>query len=312
MHVQYGWGEQGAALTGAFSRRIDRPKLNDINPNLQYVNDQNFTLGDPRLAPTHSDKYDLKYTDTWGWVNTNFSLYREKDTPLLGRFLTPVPGTSAVISQSVNYGAKTTDGLSFNFQARPTRALNFGATINLRHIAQSYLATLSNADGARYSEESIRYVNSKNLQLRAQYAGIQGHVFQLNGNYTGRALYGLSETDPNWQVQLGWTWRVAPRVTFRTSIRDVFDSNVNRTRQTSDTVSLLSYSKQQGRVYTFGLTYSLGGVTGDTRLRNGGGMLRGPGMEGGGMRGGPGGGPGGGGPGAGGGGFGGGGGGFGG
>jgi outer membrane receptor protein involved in Fe transport len=290
MHVMYGWGEQGAALTGAFSRRIDRPKLNDINPNLQYVNDQSFTLGDPRLAPTHSDKYDLKYTDTWFGANTNLSLYREKETPLLGRFLTPVPGTDAVISQSVNYGAKITDGLSFNFQARPVRTLNFGATVNLRHIAQSYLATLINANGARYSQEAVRYVNSKNLQLRGQYSGIEGHTFQLNGNYTGRMLFGLSETEPNWQVQLGWTWRFAPRLSLRTSVRDVFDSNVNKSTQTSDTVKLVNYSHQQGRVYTIGLTYSLGGVTGDSRLRNGGGMLRGPGAEGGGRGGGGGGG----------------------
>jgi outer membrane receptor for ferrienterochelin and colicin len=280
MHVQYGWGEQGAALTGAFSRRIDRPKLSDINPNLQYVNDQSFSLGDPRLAPTHSDKYDLKYTDTWAWVNTNLSFYREKESPLLGRFLTPVPGSTAVISQSVNYGAKITDGVSFNFQARPVRTLNFGATVNLRRIAQSYLATQYNAAGARYSVESVRDVNSKSLQLRGQYSGIEGHIFQLNGNYTGRMLVGLYETEPNWQVMVAWTWRLAPRLTLRTSVRDVFDSNVNRTTQTSDTVQAINYSKQQGRVFAIGLTYSLGGVTGDSRLRNGGGMLRGPGARG--------------------------------
>jgi ferric enterobactin receptor len=290
MHVQYGWGEQGASLTGAFSRRIDRPKLSDINPNIQYVDEQSYTLGDPRLAPTHADKYDLKYTDSWGWVNTNFSLYREKETPLLGRFLTPVPGSSAVISQAVNYGGRTTDGVSLNFQARPTRTLNFGATVNFRHIDQSYLATLTNTDGARYSVESVRTVNSKNLQLRGQYSGIEGHTFQLNGNYAGRMLTGLYETDPTWQVSMAWMWRIAPRVTLRTSVRDIFDSNVNRTTQVSDTVRSFAYSHQQGRVYSIGLSYSLGGVSGDSRMRNGGGMFRGQGPEGGGMRGGPGGG----------------------
>jgi outer membrane receptor protein involved in Fe transport len=282
LHVQYGWGEQGAALTGAYSRRVDRPKLSDINPNLQYVNDQSFSLGDPRLAPTHSDKFDLKYTDTWFGANTNLSLYREKESPLLGRFLTPVPGSTAVISQSVNYGAKITDGVSFNFQARPTRALNFGATVNVRHIAQSYLATQYNTNGSRYSVESVRDVNSKSLQLRAQYSGIEGHRFQLNGNYTGKMLVGLYETEPNWQVQVAWSWTLAPRLTLRTSVRDLFNSNVNRTSQTSDTVQAINYNKQQGRVWAIGLTYSLGGVTGDSRLRNGGGMLRGPGAQGGG------------------------------
>jgi hypothetical protein len=130
--------------------------------------------------------------------------------------------------------------------------------------------------------ESVRDVNSKSLQLRAQYSGIEGHRFQLNGNYTGKMLVGLYETEPNWQVQVAWSWTLAPRLTLRTSVRDLFNSNVNRTSQTSDTVQAINYNKQQGRVWAIGLTYSLGGVTGDSRLRNGGGMLRGPGAQGGG------------------------------
>lgn len=281
MHVQYGWGERGASLTGAYSRRIDRPKLEDIDPNLQYVDDENYKLGDPRLAPTHADKYEIKYTDSWAGVNTNLSFYRDQESPLLGRFLTPVPGSAAVISQAANFGDKTTDGVSLNVQAKPLQGLNLGATVNFRHVDQSFLATQYNDDGAAYSVESARKVVSKNLQLRAQYSGIEGHSFQFNGNYTGRALAGLFETEPFWQVQLGWTWNLAPRLILRTNIRDVFDSNVNRRSQVSDGVNSYSYSRQQGRIFAIGLTYRFGGVTGDSRLRNNGGMFRGPGMEGG-------------------------------
>ena len=76
LHLQYGWGERGATVTGAYSQRISRPQPEDINPNVQYVDDQNYSQGDPRLAPTHGDKYELKYTDTWGTVNSNLSLFR--------------------------------------------------------------------------------------------------------------------------------------------------------------------------------------------------------------------------------------------
>lgn len=276
MHLQYGWGERGATVTGAYSRRINRPGRDDINPNLQYQDEQNFSQGDPRLTPTNTDKFDLKYSDTWDWLNTNVTLYREKASPLLGRFLTPVPGTSAVISQAVNYGENTTDGFSVNLQGKPTRTLSIGATVNLRNISQSYLARLVNGDGAYYSVESERKVNSKNLQTRLQYSGIPGHTFQVNGNYTGRELRGLAEYDPSWQVMLAWTWNVAPRITLRTMLRDAFDSNDRKITEISDTVRTVSYSKQEGRILMVGLTYQFGGVTGDARLRNNPGMFRGP------------------------------------
>jgi outer membrane receptor protein involved in Fe transport len=277
LHVQYGWGERGAAITGGYSRRIARPQLSDINPNLQYVDDQNYSQGDPRLAPTRNDKYELKYTDTWiTWLNANLSVFREKDSPLLGRFLTPVPGSTAVVSEAVNFGARTNDGISINLQGRPTREVNLSATIGVRRVEQSYLATLTNADGARYSVETDRAQNTPSLQLRAEVSGIPGHQFQVNGNYEGRKLNGLFVTDSNWQAHVSWSWTLAPQWRLRTSVRDVFDSNVNRFTQVSDTVRQVSYSEQQGRTFTVALSYSFGGVSGDPSLRNNPGMFRGP------------------------------------
>ncbi|MRW83102.1 TonB-dependent receptor [Pseudoduganella sp. FT26W] len=280
MFVQYAWGELGnSTLTGAYTRRITRPSLADINPNVQYVNDTSYTLGDPRIAPMHGDKYELKYDDKSGWLNYTITPYREKDSPLIGRALTPVPGTAIVISEAMNYGAKTTNGVSINFQGRPDRSLNFGATINLQHLTQSVLANQYNTDGTRYTKEFELVSNPKIVQLRAQYT-TGDHTFQLNGNYNGKRLNGLSQSDTTWQVNPGWSWRLAPGITLRSSIRDLFNSNVNHTIQYSDTVQSESYSRQAGRVYTVALSFSLGGVTGDSRLRNGN-MFRGQPGEGG-------------------------------
>lgn len=285
MFVQYAWGETGnSTLTGAFTRRITRPSLEDINPNIRYVSDTSYSLGDPRIAPMHGDKFELKYDDKAGWLNYTITPYREKDAPLIGRALTPVPGSAVVITEAVNYGAKTTNGISFNFQGRPSRTLNFGATINLQRLNQSVLASRYTADGTRYTEQMELVSNPKIVQLRAQYT-LGDHTFQVNGNYNGKRLIGLNQADSTWQVNPGWNWRFAPGISLRASIRDLFNSNVNHNVQYSDAVQSESYSRQAGRIYTVALSFSLGGVTGDPRLRNGGGMFRGPGGDGPGGRG---------------------------
>lgn len=281
MFAQYAWGELGnSTLTAAFTRRITRPSVDDINPNTQYVNDTSYKQGDPRIAPMHGDKYELKYDDKYGWLNYTITPYREKDSPLIGRALTPVPNTAIVITEAVNFGAKTTDGISINLQGRPDRTMTFGATVNLQHLTQSVLTNQYNTDGTRYTKQYELVSNPKIVQLRAQY--FKGdHSFQLNANYNGKRLNGLSQADSTWSVNPGWSWRLVPGITLRTSIRDLFNSNVNHTVQYSDTVQSESYSKQSGRIYTVALSFSLGGVTGDPRLRNGGGMFRGQPGEGG-------------------------------
>lgn len=272
--LQYQWGEDGAAVVGSWSRRINRPSRDDINPNVTYVNDYNYSEGDPRIAPTHTNNYELKYTDTYLGANTNLSLYRTVSTPLIGRFLTPVPDSTAILSQTVNYGERASTGVSLNVQARPMRALNLGATINLQRNEQDFLTSLRNASNQLYSAVTNKNIFTPTVQLRAQYAGIEGHQFQLNGNYQGNQLQGLAVSQPMWQVTAAWAWTIMPKLTLRTSVRDIFDSNLSRNQTVTDTVSQYNYTKQKGRVLTVGLSYTFGGVTGDSRLRNQGGMFR--------------------------------------
>ncbi|WP_395399159.1 TonB-dependent receptor [Pseudoduganella sp. UC29_106] len=258
LHLQYGWGERGAAVTGAYSRRITRPSPGDLYPSLQYVNEQNYNQGDPRLAPTHNDKYEIKYTDSWSWVNSNLSLFRENDSPLLGRVYVAVPDSVTLINKAVNFGAKSNGGISWNLQVKPSRDWQLDATASFRRMTQIFLASL----------ETEHKVASRNLQLRAQYHGFKDHTMQLDGNYSGRQLLGLSESEPNWQANASWSWRLAPKLTLRSSIRDIFDSYRARNTLITGTVRQYNYSRQQGRILTVAFSYIFGGVSGDAQLRN--------------------------------------------
>ncbi len=274
MHLQYGWGTQGAAVTAAYSRRITRPSPYELNPNLQYVNDQVYNQGDPHLAPTHNDKYELKYNDTWSWINSNLSLFREKDSPLLGRIYVPVPGSATTINQAVNFGARTNDGISWNLRAKPSTSWRLDGTVSFRRVTQSYLTGPTGNDGAAHALEARRQFNSNSLQLGALYAGVPGHTLQLNGNYSGRQLIGLFESEPKWQVHTSWSWRISPTWSLRAGIRDLFDSNRNTSRVTTRTVRQYSNSVVQGRILNVALSYTFGGVTGDAKLRNNPGLVQ--------------------------------------
>lgn len=272
MHLQYGWGTQGAALTAAYSRRITRPSAVDLNPNLQYLNDQLYTQGDPHLAATHNDKYELKYNDKWSWVNSNLSLFREQDSPLLGRIYLPIADSTANINQAVNFGAKTNDGISWNLQARPSSSWRLDSTLSFRRVAQSYLARQAGSAG---SLEAQRHANSNNLQLGMNYTGLPGHELQLTGTYAGKELIGLSERNPTWQAHLNWSWKIASAWRLRSGIRDLFDSNRTTTREPTGAVRRYSSSEQQGRILTVALSYMFGGVAGDASLRSKAGVVQG-------------------------------------
>jgi len=269
IHVQYAWGQnQSSSLRGAYSRRVHRASLADLNPNLQYVNDHSYSIGDPNLEPTGIDYYELQYIRSWKALNLNLSIFHEKDSPLLGRVITLMSGTGAFLSQAVNFGAKIADGLSLDLQGRATRSLNLGATLALRHVSQAYLSTQYDNSRVPHALEVERNCTSTDIKLRATYFG-DIHGFTMNANYAGRTLFGLSEVEPTWQATVGWSWKLSPRTTLRSGITDVFNSSAKRI--TLDTVASksTSYNNIQDRVFSIALTYTLGGVTGDSNLRKG-------------------------------------------
>jgi outer membrane receptor protein involved in Fe transport len=269
VHVQYAWGEnQSSSIRGAYSRRVHRPSLADLNPNLQYVNDHSYSIGDPNLKPTDIDYYELQYIRSSKTLNLNLSIFHEKDSPLLGRVITLMSGTGAFLSQAVNFGAKIADGVSLDLQGRPLRSLNLGATLALRRVSQAYLSTQYDSKSVLHALEMERNSTSTDLKLRATYSGAV-HGFTMNANYTGRALFGLSEAEPTWQATAGWSWKLNPRATLRSGITDVFNSSAKRITLDTITNKSTSYNKIQDRIFSIALTYSLGGVTGDSNLRNG-------------------------------------------
>lgn len=269
VHVQYAWGEnQSSFVRGAYSRRAHRPSLADLNPNLQYVNDHSYSIGDPHLKPTEIDYYELQYIRSWKVLNLNLSTFHEKDSPLLGRVITLMSGTGAFLSQAVNFGAKTADGVSLDLQGRPLRSLNLGATLALRHVSQAYLSTQYDSHVVSHVLETNRNMTSTDIKLRATYFG-DVHGFTMNANYTGRTLFGLSEAEPTWQATVGWSWKLGPRATLRSAIADVFNSSAKRITLDTITGKSTTYNKIQDRVFSIALTCSLGGVTGDASLRRG-------------------------------------------
>ncbi|MBE7175712.1 MAG: TonB-dependent receptor [Mucilaginibacter polytrichastri] len=54
--------EGGSSLKAAYNRRIQRPSLEFLNPNIQASNPLNITIGNPELRPEYTDNYELAYS----------------------------------------------------------------------------------------------------------------------------------------------------------------------------------------------------------------------------------------------------------
>ncbi|WP_345052295.1 TonB-dependent receptor domain-containing protein [Hymenobacter glaciei] len=158
----------GNLLKLAYNRRIQRPSLQFLNPNLNAQNPKNTSQGNPELSPEYTNNYELGYNTLVKRVNLSLSTFIRNTTNSIEALRT-VSGTDAVATKYANIGQQNAYGGSINAN------LN-GAKLNLNAGTDFYYATLTN-----------------NVPDRNFNASNQGFVFsgRLGGSYNFTPVWGV-------------------------------------------------------------------------------------------------------------------------
>ncbi|MET4076840.1 TonB-dependent receptor [Hymenobacter sp. UYCo722] len=152
----------------AYNRRIQRPSLQFLNPNVNAQNPKNVSQGNPYLSPEYTNNYELGYNMLVKRVNLGLSTFIRNTTGSI-EALRSVRGADTVSTSYANIGQQNAYGGSINAN------LN-GAKLNLNAGTDFYYATLTN-----------------NVPDRNFNASNQGFVFsgRLGGSYNFTPVWGV-------------------------------------------------------------------------------------------------------------------------
>ncbi|NJM24941.1 MAG: TonB-dependent receptor, partial [Bacteroidia bacterium] len=67
--------KNGNTLKASYNRRIQRPSIQFLNPNIQGSNPLNITVGNPNLQPEYTNNYELSYSTFIKGTTLNFSTF---------------------------------------------------------------------------------------------------------------------------------------------------------------------------------------------------------------------------------------------
>jgi outer membrane receptor protein involved in Fe transport len=158
----------GNLLKLAYNRRIQRPSLQFLNPNVNAQNPKNVSQGNPYLSPEYTNNYELGYNTLVKKVNLSLSTFVRNTTGSIEALRT-VRGADTVSTNYANIGQQNAYGGSVNAN------LN-GAKLNLNGGVDFYYATLAN-----------------NVPDRNFNASNEGFVFsgRLGGSYNLTPVWGV-------------------------------------------------------------------------------------------------------------------------
>ncbi|HZY78233.1 MAG TPA: TonB-dependent receptor [Cyclobacteriaceae bacterium] len=189
---------KNGTLKIAYNRRIQRPSIQYLNPNIQAGNTVNITEGNPTLQPEYTNNYELSYSTFMKGASFNLSTFvRNTNNAIQNvRDIATFDGRQVIRTTYQNIGKEDAYGASAftNITISEKLSINGGsdfyyAVLNNNNPDPAYSASNEGWVVSGRMFGSYNFTKTWGLQFFGFYRGRQ---VQLQGNQGGFGIYSLS------------------------------------------------------------------------------------------------------------------------
>ncbi|WP_138992078.1 outer membrane beta-barrel protein [Larkinella sp. C7] len=235
-------------LNLSFSRRIDRPNYQNLNPFRFYLDPYTYQQGNPYLKPQFTNSFQLthvykgKFSTTLGYSRTTDVIVNE------------VPGQIA--EENITY--VTTDNLATQNNVNLTAS--FPVAVNKWWNMQNNIGVIYNQYdspylGAQYNVSFVSY----NLYTSQNFVLPKGFSAEIAGWYNSKNLYGFYEAKPMGAFSIGVQKTLMNRkATLKLNVNDPFWLNKFEGRAVYQDINFRVRARWESRIARLTFTYRFG------------------------------------------------------
>ncbi|GAA4298422.1 outer membrane beta-barrel protein [Nibribacter koreensis] len=210
-----------------YSRRINRPRYEHLNPFVFFIDDNTYAKGNPQLKPqyTHSiqvtQTFKKSYNLVMGYAHTKDAITEVPE---------PFPAENKLIFMQRNVQSKTMNAtLVMPLTVNQKWTINNNAT-----LAYQEFTTFIKEENIQNSRLMFMAQSNSNILLP------QNFKLEVTGGYQGAGVFNVYRTNPSWFVDLGLK---------RSFLKDQLDVTLNVT-DLFKTRRMQGYSDVQGNTNT--------------------------------------------------------------
>jgi len=235
------------SLTLTFSRRLDRPVFQNLNPFLYVINKYTYQTGNPYLLPQYS--WNLELNHQYGNLLTTGVSYSRLSNYFSQIFLSDTSKTILYYTQG-NVGQVNNLGISASLSLTPLKwwSAELTAVFNYKELkgfnGNSYRSTISQL----------------NVNVNNQLSFGKGYSGELSGFYTTRSRQDIQELlYPAGQVSVGMSKSVLKKKgTLKLGFRDIFYTAAMEGFTSFPDATEYFKIKRDSRVLSLAFTYRFG------------------------------------------------------
>jgi len=231
----------------SYSRRIDRPSYDNLNPFRYYLDQYTYEQGNPFLKPQYTNAFELSYT------------YNKTINVTLGYSRTSDVSTEVLLTDSLT---KATYQTRLNLNSQDSYNIN----INSPYTITKWWTGNINATGfyQKFKSDSLLGAQLNAGKAAFQIRATQTFLFskfkaEVSGNYQSALRYGLFDIKPQYSVDAGISRSFAnKKLNVKVAVTDIFDTRRNNVGSHYQSLNLDIRQKNETRLGRLTLTYNFG------------------------------------------------------
>jgi len=232
----------------SYNRGITRPRYDQLNPFLYYIDLYDYTSGNPYLKPEYSNLVELSYTYNKTIVTTlyahivdnfdEFNFNEQNDTSKVN------------ITTQVNFGRAYNYGLRFFAPAVFTNW--WSANFDVDAAYQRYVAYPANGNLDKGTQDII-FHSTQHFDLGDNY------IAEISGYYESPSFYGIAQLKAYYQVDARIGKQLFnKRGSIKLEATDIFNTYQDRSYITYENLDIRGTDKKESQVVKLTFTYRFG------------------------------------------------------
>lgn len=200
----------------SYSRRVDRPSINQVNPIREWSTPQITSVGNPNLKPQFTNSFELNYTRQYTGGSFSFGTFYRRVNDNITRVLNKDPLDENNVELSfLNTTSNNRYGLELSSNHKFTNWWRANASFDLFTQKESGIA----------NEQELEVTNNSiNFRVSNSFTATKNLRFQLFAMYRGGGKSIQFDVDPMWMINTGASLNVLKgkgTISFR--VNDIFE-----------------------------------------------------------------------------------------
>ncbi|MFK8009957.1 MAG: TonB-dependent receptor [Saprospiraceae bacterium] len=235
------------SLSYNYSRRINRPNYQDLNPFIGYLDDYTFSIGNPLLNPQYSNSFGINYGfGNLFFVSANYSRTKDAITEVIEQFSSENKTFQTTINLDDYNSANLTISKSIPWK-------EIGVTrINLTSFYNDFKSSIPSGT---LDNQNLAY----HIYIGNEFNLPADIVFELSGTYQSNVTYGMFDIKPQYGLDFGFSKDIFKGDgSVKIGVDDIFYSRRNNVFVRQDDIILDIFQRNDTRRVKVSFKYKFG------------------------------------------------------